>query len=76
MVIDAEIESKMLNLGGGMWQCTDCHLTTKSTNLRNHIESKHVPTSGHYCLKCGKFCKSKNALITHNHRFHNKLIAE
>lgn len=55
-----------------MWQCTECSLVTKSTNLRNHIESRHVETSGHTCQQCGKFCKSKNALITHNHRFHSK----
>ena len=70
--LESEIRSKMFYLGGGQWQCTDCKLITKSTNLYNHIEGKHVNSGGHHCQLCGKFCKTKNGLIAHNHRTHSK----
>lgn len=70
--LEAEIRSKMICLGGGQWQCSDCSLVTKSTNLYNHIEGKHVNSAGHHCQLCGKFCRTKNGLIAHNHRSHNK----
>ena len=70
--LEAEIRSKMICLGGGQWQCADCHLVTKSTNLFNHIEGKHVNSGGHNCQICGKFCRTKNGLIAHSHRAHSK----
>ena len=70
--LEAEIRSKMICLGGGQWQCADCHLVTKSTNLFNHIEGKHVNSGGHHCQICGKFCRTKNGLIAHSHRAHSK----
>jgi len=70
--LEAEIRSKMICLGGGQWQCADCSLVTKSTNLFNHIEGKHVNSGGHHCKLCGKFCRTLNGLIAHNHRSHNK----
>jgi len=71
--LEGVITSKMVSLGGGMWQCTDCELKTKRTNLYNHIESKHVgDTAGHICGICGSFCKSKQALVMHKSRYHRK----
>jgi len=69
--LDLQIRSKMVNLGGGLWQCTDCDLKTKSSNLYNHIEAKHLPEhSGYNCFYCQKLCKTRHSLITHNQRFH------
>jgi len=70
--LDQQIRAKMVRLGGGLWQCADCDLKTKSSNLYNHVESKHLDQPGYNCQYCQKFCKSRHSLITHVHRFHNK----
>ena len=53
----------MVRLGGGLWQCADCDLKTKSSNLYNHVESKHLDHPGYNCQYCQKFCKSRHSLI-------------
>ena len=72
--LDQAIRSKMINLGGGIWQCADCDLKTKSSNLYNHVESKHLAEhSGYNCVFCHKFCKTRHSLITHTQRFHKRM---
>ena len=56
----------MMNLGGGRWQCSTCGFQSKSTNVRYHIESKHMRSSSMYsCQYCGDVLKTRNALNTH-----------
>jgi len=62
----------MLSLGGGKWQCTDCPYVSKSTNLRYHIESKHVEGSGYNCPQCAKFCRTRNAFNIHMSTYHKQ----
>lgn len=56
----------------GRWVCPECNLTTKSrTNIREHIESKHLPGNSSYlCPLCNKVCKSTAALRVHKIRYH------
>jgi len=64
------IEAKMWKNPSGLWQCTDCdHTSQQPTNMRNHIEVKHVLTNGYYCQQCSKFCRTKNALSIHRTRY-------
>jgi len=64
------IRSKMFKNSSGNWQCTDCgHTSQQATNIKNHIEVKHVGSSGYYCQLCNKFCSSKNALNNHRTRY-------
>jgi len=64
------IEAKMWKNTSGLWQCLDCdHTCQQPTNMRNHIESKHVVTNGYYCHQCSKFCRTKNALSIHRTRY-------
>lgn len=67
---DEFIRSKMVNLGGGKWQCAVCYHVTKSTNLYYHIESKHVQISGYTCQICHKLCKSRNSYNVHMSTYH------
>ena len=72
-ILDASeelIRSKMVNLGGGKWQCAVCSHVTKSTNLYYHIESKHVQVSGYSCGLCNKFCKGRNSYNVHMSTYH------
>ena len=55
----------------GRWVCPECNLSTKSrTNIREHIESKHLPENCIQCPLCGNVCKSKAALRVHKIRYH------
>ena len=59
----------------GLWQCTVCdHTSQHTTNMKNHIEVKHVGTAGYYCQQCHKFCRTKNALSIHRTRYKHWLI--
>jgi len=62
----ALLNSMMVSLGGGRWQCSECGFTSKSTNVRYHIESKHVQNSqGYDCPQCDYHSKTRNGINTH-----------
>ena len=62
----------MINLGAGKWQCVTCGFQSKSTNVRYHIEAKHVESSGYNCVECGEFIKTRNNLNRHMSVMHRK----
>ena len=59
------IQSLMASLGGGKWQCLECGYESKSTNVKYHIEAKHVESAGHRCPECGDFLRTRHMLNTH-----------
>ena len=60
------MNSLMASLGGGKWRCLECGFISKSTNVRYHIESKHLETSdGYFCPKCNAQFRTRNAFNTH-----------
>ena len=65
----------MINLGGGKWQCMVCGYQAKSTNIKYHIEAKHIQSSGYNCIECGEHVKNRNLLNQHmlKHRKQNLL---
>ena len=71
--INDEVISQMLKVGG-MWQCLVCGWETKfKSRLWEHVEAKHVNTSGYLCPLCDKFCPSFNALKLHKSRNHKSV---
>lgn len=69
------MDDMMTNLGGGLWQCTECGYQSKSTNVKYHVEAKHMVSSGYNCSECGDFLKTRNLLNKHlslMHRNRNK----
>ena len=57
----------MLERIDGVWSCTQCGKTNKDqSNLRQHIEAKHITGVCHSCNQCGKQFISKSALYYHN----------
>lgn len=54
-----------------MYHCTHCELSSnKKTNVKNHVESKHVSTEGVKCGVCNAVCKTRKALKMHEFRKH------
>jgi len=73
--LDSAIKLKMIRRMDGSFGCTDCDYVTKySTTCQNHIESKHLSTSGFVCRYCNKFCPTRNALKSHTTKNHKETI--
>jgi len=71
----AKIESMIANLGGGAgYQCLECGYHSKiSTNVKRHIDAKHIVSAGYYCPHCPELLKNKHALNNHLARVHKPL---
>ena len=55
----------------GLWCCMECDYTsTKSSNMREHIDSKHTGDTGVTCKLCTKVCASIGALRKHTAKYH------
>ena len=51
---------------GSYWFCTDCdYKSNKVTNVKGHIESKHIVHAGYSCDFCGKICPTQEAMRKH-----------
>jgi len=59
------------------FQCSVCEHSSKSRqNMENHVEAKHVESSGWQCHICNKLCPSKNAYNVHYSRNHKLKSAQ
>ena len=65
IVIVGDMESLMSSLGGGKWQCLACGYQSKSTNVRYHIEAKHLTSEGYSCPYCQVVIRNKGAYNNH-----------
>ena len=49
-----------------VWQCVQCGKVSRvSTNLKDHIEAKHIEGLQFECTQCLKIFKSRPSLRTH-----------
>ena len=75
--IEEAVTRQMERLPGG-WRCAACGWEAKNkTRMFEHVEAKHVVTSGYSCPLCGKFCPSQKSLKNHkftNHRNNGPLL--
>ncbi|XP_023340278.1 zinc finger protein 131 isoform X4 [Eurytemora carolleeae] len=63
---DAEVRAKMANVGQGRWMCQVCDYVSKSTNVYNHVEVKHMTEQMVYsCTVCPKTYRSRNSFNVH-----------
>ena len=59
------------SLGPSLWLCIECSYTSKNnSNVYEHIEARHVGSSGYFCSICDKTCPTRNAFRIHNIRYH------
>ena len=67
------VNNFMFKNDGGCWQCTECGYNSKKiSHVQNHVEAKHVRSSGFSCPLCHKQCPTRNALMIHKSRFHKQ----
>jgi len=54
-----------------VWRCRACsYENTRKTNVFEHVEAKHVESSGYNCTICGQFCRTISAYKGHFKRNH------
>ena len=71
LVLEDTISRYMDKNSDGRWQCSVCHFTSnKKSNVKCHVEAKHVETQGWECHVCNKLCPSLNAYNVHFHSNH------
>jgi len=61
---------------GSVIQCTVCKRSYKSaqtTNLKNHIEAKHIDHVRFTCCVCGGIFSSRASFRTHSRNFHKEI---
>ena len=58
---------------GPMWRCEDCGYASRyKTNVREHVESQHITSSGINCSYCEKICPNKKSLRNHIYSKHRQ----
>jgi len=64
--------SKVLGDAGHInWRCDDCLYESKyKTNVMEHVESKHVHSTGIICQFCNLVCVNRKSLRNHIYRYH------
>ena len=69
--LDTLIEDNMQKDSTGTWFCLQCSFSSrKSSNVRTHVESKHVKSGGFQCLVCSYICPTREAFRKHMTRMH------
>ena len=71
--LDSQIASMIYRLPDGSWCCTECGYSSKiSTNVKMHVENKHIVSAGFNCPFCHLSCPNRKCLRNHTARKHGK----
>ena len=61
-------------LGKTVWQCAQCHYSSKLRyTVKEHVET-HISGFSHQCPLCDKTCNTRNALRVHTIRKHSNKV--
>ena len=61
----------MESLGDGKWKCLECNYESGATNVKYHIEAKHLAAQYSYeCHLCDTILNNRKALNNHLYRKH------
>jgi len=66
---DPRVTALMIK-SGQSWTCRDCGYSSQHCNVYNHIEAKHIGSTGYNCEVCGQFSPSLGAYKKHKYRKH------
>ena len=63
--------SKLTSNSETYWRCNDCgYESKKKTNTQEHVEARHIESSGFLCTICQHLCPNRKALRNHTFRHH------
>ena len=64
----------MVSVGGGKWQCSDCGYESQSSNVKRHIERRHIIPQEYHCNLCGKVLLGRAVYDNHIYSFHKQML--
>jgi len=68
------VSSYDTSLGKTVWQCAQCHYSSKLRyTVKEHVET-HISGFSHQCPLCEKSCNTRNALRVHTIRKHSNKV--
>ena len=68
-----QIQSFVERTVDGRWRCNSCNYTSRlKHHVTQHIECKHIQTSGFVCHLCDQFCKDRKSLANHHYKHHKQ----
>jgi len=58
---------------GKAWQCAQCgYSTRRKSDLKDHIDAKHIERDPLPCTQCDMICPNKKSLKNHMYKHHKK----
>ena len=71
--LDAQVSSLLAKQMDGAWACTECgYKSNVKTNVKMHVESKHLVSEGFSCPTCQLLCPNRKSLRNHMTRKHSQ----
>ena len=71
--LDAQVSSLLAKQLDGAWTCTECgYKSNVKTNVKMHVESRHLVSEGFSCPTCQLLCPNRKSLRNHMTRKHNQ----
>ena len=72
-LLSGNVDDFLTCVESGVWQCAECGYQSNRTNVRDHIEAKHVGSEGYACSLCPMILKNKIGLRNHLSRCHKQI---
>ena len=74
--LDAQVNSLLAKQLDGTWACTECgYKSNVKTNVKMHVESRHLVSEGFSCPTCQLLCPNRKSLRNHMTRKHNNQLS-
>jgi len=71
--LDAQVGSLLAKQLDGAWACTECgYKSNVKTNVKMHVESRHLVSEGFSCPTCQLLCPNRKSLRNHMTRKHGQ----
>lgn len=71
--LDAQVGSLLAKQLDGAWACTECgYKSNVKTNVKMHVESRHLVSEGFSCPTCQLLCPNRKSLRNHMTRKHSQ----
>ena len=66
------MEANLTYVGMGQWACNDCGYQSQKSNVKRHVESRHLVPTQYTCQLCQRVFHGKNSFDTHIYNNHKE----